>query len=122
MFKIQSFNVIKTATVAAIMYMIVIAIFVVPFALLVAFAGVAAPGVDGAQTAGGALVVGLFAVLIYGVIGWIATAIAAAIYNLVAGWIGGIEVTVEAVGPPAPPPAWMTSVPPPSQPPGSTAV
>ena len=58
MVRIQRFNVVKTATVAAVMYMIVIAIFVVPFVALVAIAGVSAPGVQAGQTVGGALVVG----------------------------------------------------------------
>jgi hypothetical protein len=122
MFRIQRINVIKAATVAAVMYMIVIAIFVIPFLLLVAFARVAAPAGIGDQNLGGALAVGLFAVLFYGVLGWIFTAIACAIYNAVAGWIGGIEVKVEAVAPPAPPPAWMAPQPPSSAPPGSPAV
>jgi hypothetical protein len=122
MFRIQRINVIKAATVAAVMYMIVIAIFVIPFLLLVAFARVAAPAGIGDQNLGGALVVGLFAVLFYGVLGWIFTAIACAIYNAVASWIGGIEVRVEAVAPPAPPPAWMSPQPPSSAPPGSPAV
>ena len=33
--------------------------------------------------------------VIYGVIGFVFTAIGCAIYNLVAGWIGGIEVEIE---------------------------
>jgi hypothetical protein len=122
MFRIQRINVVKAATVAAVMYMIVIAIFVIPFLLLVAFARVAAPAGLGDQNLGGALAVGLFAVLFYGVLGWIFTAIACATYNAVAGWIGGIEVKVEAVAPPAPPPAWMSPEPPPSASPGSPAV
>jgi hypothetical protein len=108
MVRIQRFNVVKTATVAALIYMVVIAIFVVPFLVLVAIAGVAAPADGVRQNAGGALVVGLVAILVYGAIGWVATAIAAAIYNLVAGWIGGIEIRLEPVAPAAPPPAWMT--------------
>jgi hypothetical protein len=38
---------------------------------------------------------GLFMPVIYGVMGFIFGVIGAAIYNLVAGWIGGIEVEVE---------------------------
>ena len=52
-----------------------------------------APEASGA----GALGIG-FAIavpLIYAVIGAIGTFIAAAVYNLVAGWVGGIEVEVE---------------------------
>jgi hypothetical protein len=122
MFRIQRINVVKAATIAAVMYMIVIAIFVIPFLLLVAVARVAAPAGIGDQTVAGALVVGLLAVLFYGVLGWIFTAIACAIYNAVAAWIGGIEVRVEAVAPPAPPPAWMsTAEAPPTTPPSAPA-
>ena len=42
----------------------------------------------------------LLAALIYGVFGWIFTAIACAIYNLAAGWVGGIEVQVNQSAPP----------------------
>jgi hypothetical protein len=37
--------------------------------------------------------------LIYGCIGFVFTAIGAAFYNLVAGWIGGIEVDLADAGP-----------------------
>ena len=39
MFRIRRFSVIKTANVVALIYMVVVAIFAVPFALLVAIAG-----------------------------------------------------------------------------------
>jgi hypothetical protein len=39
------------------------------------------------------------------------------VYNLAAGWVGGIEVQVETVAPPPPVPAWGT---PPPAPPSST--
>ncbi len=38
---------------------------------------------------------GLFIPVIYGVMGFVVGIIGAAIYNLVAGWIGGIEIEVE---------------------------
>lgn len=42
--------------------------------------------------------VGVFAVIlcpiVYGIIGGIAAVIAAAIYNLAAGWVGGVEVDI----------------------------
>ncbi len=38
---------------------------------------------------------GLFIPVIYGVMGFVVGIIGAAIYNLVAGWIGGIEMDVE---------------------------
>jgi hypothetical protein len=122
MFRIQRFNVVKTATVAAVIYMIVIAIFVVPFLGLVALGTVAAPDGASGGTAVGIFVFGLVVIPVYGLLGWVATAIAAVIYNFVAGWIGGIEVRVEPVAPAAPPPAWLAPQPPTSQPPSSPAV
>jgi hypothetical protein len=64
----------------------------------------------------GVFVFGLLAALIYGVIGWIFTAIACAIYNLAAGWVGGIEVQVDQSAPPPVPQLWAPSAPPPAPP------
>jgi hypothetical protein len=40
----------------------------------------------------------LFMPIVYGVMGFIITAIGAVIYNVVAGWTGGIEIELNAVG------------------------
>jgi hypothetical protein len=48
-----------------------------------------------ALTAGVMLVMSLFFPIIYGVMGFMFGVITAAVYNLVAQWIGGIEVEVE---------------------------
>jgi hypothetical protein len=120
MFRIRRFNVIKTSNVAALIYMVVTAIFVIPFALLFAIAGTATQ-IQGGITGG--IVFAVVAIFGYGLLGWVFTAIACLIYNLVASWIGGIEVQVEAVAPPPPPPSWMppasptSPAPPPTQPP-----
>jgi Transmembrane domain of unknown function (DUF3566) len=75
-----------------------------PIFMLAAAAGVFAQHAQGAQassTAPGAVVagimfgMGIFMPVIYGVMGFIFGVIGAAIYNLVARWIGGIEVEVE---------------------------
>ena len=118
MYRIRRFGVIKTATVVAVMYMLIVAIFVVPFLL---FALVLAP-VQGSAAGGIASIVafGLLAIFGYGLLGWVFTALAAAIYNFAAGWVGGIEVQIETVAPPPPLPAWSTgpTAPPPSGPTG----
>jgi hypothetical protein len=118
MFRIRRFNVIKTSTVVALMYMLIIAVIVVPFLLLFAVAGVS---VNGGPTQGGGVIailgLGVFLILFYGLLGWVFTAIACLLYNVVAGWVGGIEVQVEAVVPPAPPPAWLAPGAPPPGPP-----
>jgi hypothetical protein len=119
MFRIRRFNVIKTSNVVALIYMVVVAIFAVPLALLFAIVGTASQFDTGAPAAGpiGGIVFALIVIFFYGLLGWVFTAIACVIYNLVAGWIGGIEVQVEAVAPPAAPPAWMTPSGPPPAPP-----
>jgi len=75
-----------------------------PIFMLAAAAGAFAQHAQGAEassTAPGVVVtgiifgMGLFMPVIYGVMGFIFGVIGAAIYNLVARWIGGIEVEVE---------------------------
>lgn len=113
MYRIRRFNVMKTATVVAVMYMVIVAIFVIPFAIFALL--ISATGTPQAQQFfGGSIIFGLFAILAYGLFGWIFTAIACYIYNVAAGWVGGIEVQVEPVAPPPPPPAWMTPSAPPT--------
>ena len=118
MFRIRRFGVMKTATVVAVMYMLIVAIFLVPIALI----GLLVAPSQG-QSAGAALVgiltLGVVAILGYGLLGWIFTALAVALYNVAAGWVGGIEVQVETVAPPPPMPVWgptTTQVPPPPPP------
>ena len=119
MYTIRRFSVAKTATVVAVMYVVIIAIFIIPFAFLALAFG---RGDSGAGGLVGVIVFGLLAALLYGVFGWIFTAIACAIYNLAAGWVGGIEVQVDQSAPPPAPQLWAPSTPstpsaPPSTPP-----
>ena len=113
MYTIRRFSVIKTATVVAVMYVVIIAIFIIPFAILAVAFG---RGDSSAAGGVGVLVFGLIAALIYGVFGWIFTAIACAVYNLAAGWVGGIEVQVDQSAPPPAQQLWTPSVPPPAPP------
>lgn len=122
MYRIRRFGVTKTATTVAVLYMVVIAIFLVPFALFFAAVGSAIP--TGAGNAsldvGGIVVFGLVVIVFYGVATWVFTAISCALYNLVAGWVGGFEIQLDAVAPPPPVPTWspsVTSPAPPSAPP-----
>jgi hypothetical protein len=115
MYRIRRFGIMKTATVVAVMYMLIVAVFVVPFLLL---ALVFAPTQGSSAMGGiaGILAFGLLAIFGYGFFGWVFTAIAAAVYNLASRWVGGIEVEIETVAPPPPLPAWSatpTAAPPP---------
>ena len=118
MVRIRRFSVVKTATVVALMYTVIVAVFAIPFLLLFAVAGVSTNGGPTQAVGNGfsLLIVAVVAALVYGLIGWIATAIVCLLYNFVAGLVGGIEVEVDRVGPPAPPPEWMRSTTPPPPP------
>jgi hypothetical protein len=108
MFRIRRFGVVKTATVAALMYIVIVVVIFIPVLLITALVGITPAGSDGFGGVGpvvGVLILGLLAALFYGVFGWVFTAIACLLYNLVAGWVGGIEVQVEAVAPVGQPPA-----------------
>jgi hypothetical protein len=113
MYTIRRFSVMKTATVVAVMYVVIVAIFIVPFGILAIAFG---RGDSGAGTGVSVIIFGLFAALLYGVIGWVITAIACAVYNLAAGWVGGIEVQVDQAAPPPAPQLWAPSAPPPAPP------
>ena len=75
---------------------------ILPFFALACLAGAFAQhaqqtqnGPPAALTAGLMFGFGIFIPVVYGVMGFIGGIIAAAIYNLIAQWIGGIEVEVE---------------------------
>lgn len=124
MYRIRRFGIMKTATVVAMMYIVIVLVIFAPIVLIVAVAVPQSSGGFGsAGASAGVLLIAAFAALLYGVVGWIFTALACALYNLVAGWVGGIEVQVEAVPPPPPVPTWgpVTQNPPapPSAPPAA---
>jgi hypothetical protein len=126
MYRLRRFGVVRTATVVGLMYAVLVGIILIPILLVVGAVGVQTevgtggpavigePGSDlGGGTAGpgalgiaGLLLLGLLAALIYGIVGWVFTAIVCLIYNLVARWTGGIEVQVVQAPPPEAVPAW----------------
>ncbi len=104
---IRRFDVVRTANIAAALYLVITLVialvFALPIVLLVSVAGTQYAG-DGMGAIMGAGVVGvlIFAViasLVYAVMGWIITAIVVALYNFVAGRIGGLQVDVTIEGP-----------------------
>jgi hypothetical protein len=87
--RIKRFSIGQSAKFLGVLYALFGAIFI-PFFLLL---GMFAP--EGAGAGFGTIFAILMPVM-YGVFGVIGGAIGAALYNLVAGWIGGIEVEMEA--------------------------
>lgn len=72
-----------------------------PFFIIAGVIGALAEHTGGAEAAGAGIVLAVFAVFLpvfYGVFGFITGVIVGFLYNLIAGWTGGIEV--ELSGPP----------------------
>ena len=94
--RVRSINVVQFA----LMYGIICAVFGIIVGLLAAFAFLVAPAAfaQTGMTNLGPLSIVLFPI-IYAIVlfiyGFIAGLIIAALYNLVAGWIGGVEVQLE---------------------------
>jgi hypothetical protein len=88
--RIRRFGVGQTAKVLGVLY----ALLGLVFAPFLVIAALFAP-----DTAGFGIGFAIAIPIVYGVVGFIFTAIGCLIYNLVAGWVGGIEIDViEAVG------------------------
>ncbi|MEP3386819.1 MAG: hypothetical protein ABJO02_01445 [Reichenbachiella sp.] len=91
MIRVKKFGVLQTAKVVAIIYVLVSLIIIMPFALLGSmlteeffpeFADFGAAAL-------------LVIPIMYGIIGFIFTAIGCVVYNLIASFTGGIEIEME---------------------------
>ena len=117
MIRIRRFGIVRTATVLAVLYTVAALIFFGIFALFILLAGAQQPAFPGMMDMGagviGLLIGGLIVSAIYGLFGWIFTAIFCLLYNWVASFTGGVEfelkaapsVTAQPVPPAAAPPA-----------------
>jgi Transmembrane domain of unknown function (DUF3566) len=100
---VRSVGVLSVAKIMGLIY-VCLGVLAIPFFLLAAFVGSLA-GADRNPFAGAVgIVLAIFAPVIYGVIGFVAGAIGALLYNLFARLVGGVEVelTVQPPGPVAP--------------------
>lgn len=87
--QIRRFGVFQTAMVMGVLY-VMLGVIVLPFVYIAASF---APEESGLGTG-----VAIAMPLIYGVAGFIFGALGSALYNLVAGWVGGIEIELETPG------------------------
>ena len=103
---IRRFDIVRAANIVATIYTLIAVVFglfiFLPFALIGGIAG--SQSSNGAGVALGAGLIGglIFYILIvvfYAIAGWISGAILAAIYNFVAGRIGGLRMDVAVEGP-----------------------
>lgn len=114
---IRHIDVVRAANIAAVLYAVIVLffmlVFVLPFTLIAGAAASAAADEMGMGAILGAGVVGvligaLFGAVIYGIIGWITTAIAVALFNFVAGRLGGLQADVAFESPLPLPPGYGT--------------
>ncbi len=66
----------------------------------------------------GAVAFFLIVPFIYAAIGWVGGALSALVYNLVAGFTGGVQLQLQHREEPVAPAAWTPLAPPPASPPG----
>lgn len=98
MHTIKSVGVLSVAKVMGAIYALLGLIFM-PIFLLAGLAGSMAGGSNNPFGAIGGLALGIMAPIAYGLIGFVGGAIMAFLYNVMAKWLGGIEVQMQA--PPA---------------------
>jgi hypothetical protein len=91
--RVKKIGVLKTSIVSAIIFFILSLIMVVPVMLVMGIAGVFSDNMGFAF--GGVFMI--FMPIMYAVIGFLATALWCWMYNVVARWIGGIEIEVEVI-------------------------
>ena len=103
---IARFDVVRTANIVAALYAVIVIVIVLLFAVPFAFVALVARQEAGPDVVAGGVIGGLLvlviAVVFYGGVGWVMTALVCALYNALAGRIGGIRVVVQPEGP-----AWM---------------
>ena len=94
MFRIRRFGVLRTANLAAVVYLLLTLLFVLPFVLILAAAGPMEFTDQFGRTASVDFspVFLLLVPLVYAVLGWIITALFCLIYNLAAAITGGVEI------------------------------
>ena len=91
---VKSVGVLSAAKILGMLYGCIGLIFV-PFALIIALAGSVAGGQNGLFAGISGVVLAIFLPLLYGAFGFVGGLIAALLYNLVARWVGGVEVELE---------------------------
>ena len=107
--RIRRIGILKAAMIGGIAYAIM-TLLLVPFFLLLMLM----PGAfdEMGRTSGDWMMAPallLLAPLVYGAMGFIGTGLAAAVYNLIATMVGGLEVELEPLAGPSPDPARITS-------------
>lgn len=103
--RIRKLGVMSVAKMYCVMMFVISLIIAIPYGLFIivfSLAGAAGAGGDSALAlGGGGIVVGIMVMIglpiLYAIMGFVGGAIAALLYNVFAGFVGGIEIEVESV-------------------------
>lgn len=102
--RIKKLGVLSVAKIEAVILLVMTLLISIPYGLFVigiSLMGASAGGRGGLAIGGGGVVIGLLVMvglpIFYAVIGFVAGAISALLYNLFAGIVGGVEIEVENV-------------------------
>ncbi len=103
--RIKKLGVMSVAKMYCVMMFVISLIIAIPYGLIIILYSLLGAGVVGGNEAlaigGGGVVIGILVMvglpILYAIIGFIGGAIAALIYNIFAGLVGGIEIEVESV-------------------------
>lgn len=90
--RLKRIDPVQAAKVAAVIYFLISLVFLLPIMLIGQVTG--GSGFSEAFGLGIGMAI-LVLPVVYAVLGFVVVAISCLIYNLVAGWVGGIEVEVE---------------------------
>jgi len=103
--RIRKFGVFSLAKICGLMLLVISLLISIPYGLIVIIYSLFGAGMIGGDAAvalgGGGIVLGI-AIMIglpifYGVIGFVGGAIAALVYNVFSGMVGGVEIEVESI-------------------------
>lgn len=106
--RIRKLGVLSVAKIQAVMMLVLSLLIAIPYGLIIIvislIGGVGAgsqDGLSGLVVGGGGIVMGIVVMIalpiMYAILGFIAGAISALVYNIFAGLVGGIEIEVENV-------------------------
>ncbi len=102
--QIKKLGVLSVAKIYAVIMLVMSLIISIPYGLFVigiSLMGASAGGSNSLALGGGGAIVGLLMMvgipIMYSVIGFVAGAIGALLYNIFAGMVGGIEIEVENI-------------------------
>lgn len=102
--RIRKIGILSVAKIYAVMMLVLSLLISVPYGLMIMLFGAVMVGSganQGLMAGGGAIVMGLLVMIgipvFYALIGFIAGALGALVYNIFAGIVGGVEIEVENV-------------------------